>query len=76
MTGVQQGPLHREDVLAAFGVTEEEMAAFEGRLDATGYTEAKRQAEDDRTAYLAWAERTVARLADLNVLLRPDAATS
>ena len=41
----------------AFGITEEEMMVFTEYLDATGYTEAKRQSEEDRAAYLVWAEK-------------------
>jgi 2-hydroxychromene-2-carboxylate isomerase len=54
----------RSRILAAFGLTEEEMAAFE----ALPSVRAQRQAEDDaarlRAAFVEWAVRESERLSD------------
>ena len=45
----------------ALGITEQEMVVFTEYLDATGYTEAKRQSEENRAAYLVWAEERLSK---------------
>lgn len=52
----------RADVLAAFGVTEADMAAMDAIEAANGYTAAKADAEQQHRAFRVWATAKQAEL--------------
>lgn len=56
--------LNRRKIIEAFGLTEEDMAAFESTPEAVSYRNAKAQADAEREAFSVWLEKVAEKLSE------------